>query len=196
MSKGILKPVNQLSDAAANIRKGDLDFTIESSSKDELGDLVKSFDDMRSQLKESMELREKYENNRKELITNISHDLKTSITSIMGYVEGIQDGVANTEEKQKRYLETIHARTGYMDRLIKELTLYSKLDVKSLPFHFDAVDIKAFMEDYLEETMIELADKDVQVSFSENAVSPSIVLHDKSLSMKRKYHSQHVNSTY
>ncbi|MBP1949073.1 HAMP domain-containing sensor histidine kinase [Virgibacillus litoralis] len=179
MSKSILNPVRQLSNAAANIRNGNLDFSVKPLSKDELGELVKSFDDMRLQLKESMELRDKYENNRKELIANISHDLKTPITSIMGYVEGIQDGVANTTEKRGRYLETIHAKAEYMDMLIKELSLYSKLDVKSLPFHFEEVNIKAFIKDYLEEMKPELLDNNVHLTFNENATSQTTVSLDR-----------------
>ncbi|WP_404456335.1 HAMP domain-containing histidine kinase [Virgibacillus necropolis] len=178
MSKKILKPVNQLSVASAKISEGNLDFSVYSDGKDELAMLVKSFDDMRARLKESTELREKYENNRKELIANISHDLKTPITSILGYVEGIQDGVANTAEKHKRYLDTIHAKAGYMDRLINELSLYSKLEVKSLPFHFEKVNIKAFMEDYLEEARSDLDEKDVELVLN-TTDSHSIVLLDR-----------------
>lgn len=61
-------------------------------------------------LEEANAEREKYEANRKELIANISHDLKTPITSIIGYVEGLMDGVANTEEKKQRYLTVIHEK--------------------------------------------------------------------------------------
>ncbi|MBS4173041.1 HAMP domain-containing sensor histidine kinase [Bacillus sp. FJAT-49736] len=155
MSRSILRPVRQLSSAAEKISQGNLDFEMKSSSKDELGKLVLSFDSMRKKLKESLELREQFESNRKELIANISHDLKTPITSIKGYVEGIMDGVANTEEKLTKYLRTIHAKSEHMDRLIDELSLYSKLDVKSLPFHFEEVNIQRFMKDYIEELSLE-----------------------------------------
>ena len=65
---------------------------------------------MRLKLKESANLQVKYEQNRKELIANVSHDLKTPITSIKGYIEGIQDGVANTPEKLERYIQTIYTK--------------------------------------------------------------------------------------
>jgi histidine kinase len=165
MSRSILRPVNQLSEASKRISKGDLDFNLTAMNKDELGQLVRTFDVMRSQLKESFQLREKYENNRRELIANISHDLKTPVTSILGYVEGIQDGVANTIEKQGRYLETIHTKATYMNRLIEELSLFSKLDVKKLPFHFELVDMKEFIKDYLDEIKDGLSEKGVQISF-------------------------------
>jgi signal transduction histidine kinase len=178
MSRSILRPVKQLSIAAGKISEGDLDYQVESSSKDELGRLVKTFDDMRARLKESSKLREQYESNRKELIANISHDLKTPITSIRGYVEGIKDGVANTEDKLERYLDTIHAKAEHMDHLIDELSLYSKLDVKSLPFHFEKVEVKAFMEDYLEELRLEYKE-DVEISLQATNPLTAILDRDK-----------------
>jgi histidine kinase len=128
-----------------------------------MGRLIETFDEMRSKLKTSMELRERYENNRRELLASISHDLKTPITSIRGHVEGIKDGVANTEAKLDRYLDTILAKANHMDRLIEELFLYSKLDVKSLPFDFEKVEFRAFLEDYLEELRLELEEDRVQI---------------------------------
>ncbi|WP_391119638.1 ATP-binding protein [Psychrobacillus sp. L3] len=165
MSRSILGPVKQLSEASQKISKGDFDFTLTTKNKDELSKLVRSFDAMRAELKESLLLRNKYENNRKELIANISHDLKTPVTSILGYVEGIQDGVANTIEKQERYLETIHTKASYMNRLVEELSLFSELDVKQLTFNFEVVDIKAFINDYLDEVKDSLSEKDIHISF-------------------------------
>ncbi|MGV3465456.1 MAG: sensor histidine kinase [Heyndrickxia sp.] len=174
MSRSILRPVKQLTTGASKISKGNLNFQLEPSSKDELGDLVKSFDNMRLQLKESLEHRERLEANRKELIANISHDLKTPITSIKGYVEGILDGVANTEQKLMRYLQTIHVKAEHMDHLIDELSLYSKLDVKTLPFYFENVNINAFLKDYIDELKLEYRDV-LDVSFiTENSFIVSI----------------------
>lgn len=178
MSRSILRPVNQLSVAAEKISKGQLDFHLETSSKDELGKLVKSFDQMREKLKESLELRERYENNRKELIANISHDLKTPITSIRGYVEGIMDGVANSKEKLQSYLNTIHAKTEHMAHLIEELSLYSKLDVKSVLFQFEKVKMNAFLEDYIEELSME-NNQALEVSFIADNVLTALVDRDK-----------------
>ncbi|MBS4219948.1 HAMP domain-containing histidine kinase [Bacillus sp. FJAT-49711] len=168
VSRSILRPVRQLSDASEKISRGDLNFSVKSKSKDELGQLIRTFDSMRGQLKESLDLRDRYEKNRKEIIANISHDLKTPITSILGYVEGLQDGVANSDDKREQYLDTIRSKAIYMNRLIEELALYSKLDVNSLPFHFESVDIQAFIKDYLEEISEELIEKDVKVLFHPN----------------------------
>ena len=69
---------------------------------------------MRQRLKESEEEKEKYDRENKELISNISHDLKTPITTVKGYVEGIMDGVADTPEKMDRYIKTIYNKANDM----------------------------------------------------------------------------------
>ena len=90
-----------------------------------MGELYRKYEDMRLRLKEATE--EKIENERqnRELVSNISHDLKTPITAIKGYVEGIMDGVADTPEKMDRYIKTIYTKANDMNRLINELDYYS-----------------------------------------------------------------------
>ncbi|SDZ80971.1 histidine kinase [Thalassobacillus cyri] len=179
-SKSILQPIKQLSEASAKIKQGSLDFSMKPVSKDELGQLVQSFDEMREQLKESIEMRDRYENNRKKLIANISHDLKTPMTSILGYVEGIQVGVANTPDKQRRYLDIISTKANYMNRLIDELFLYSKLDLNKLPFHFEEVNINEFMQDYLDDIQGSLEEDHIQVTLTTDDIdSPVRVDRDK-----------------
>lgn len=97
-----INPITALRERAERIKSGDLDFENTSRSNDEIGQLNRSFEEMRVKLKESVKLQLQYEENRKELLSNISHDLKTPMTSIIGYVEGIKDGVANTEEKMDK----------------------------------------------------------------------------------------------
>jgi histidine kinase len=165
MSRSILRPIEKLSTAAERISKGNFEFMLESHGKDELSKLIQTFESMRLQLKESFELRDKYENNRKVLIANISHDLKTPITSILGYVEGIEKGVANTIDKQKQYLGIIHSKASYMNKLIEELALYSKLDVNKEPFYFEPVNIREFVQDYVEHIEDDLHEKGVNLTF-------------------------------
>jgi histidine kinase len=179
MSKKILRPVNQLSWASDKISRGDFDFTIKPKGNDELNRLLRTFDHMRLQLKESIELRDQYERNRRELVANISHDLKTPITSIMGYVEGIQDGVANTPEKQKQYLDTIHLKTNYINQLIEELALFSKLDVNRETFHFEKVNIAAFIEDYQREIEDDMAEKGINLNLNGNTTSDVLIDRNK-----------------
>jgi signal transduction histidine kinase len=106
---------------------------------------------MRIRLKGSMETQLLYEENRKELISNISHDLRTPITAIKGYVEGIRDGVADSPEKMDRYLNTIYSKAVLMDRLIEDLFYYSRLDLKRVSFNFDRLEVVSFIRESLDE---------------------------------------------
>lgn len=165
VSRSIIKPIRGLNDAAKKIREGNLDFQIEPDRRDEIGQLAQSFELMRHSLKESSDIQQKYEQNRKELIANISHDLKTPMTSIKGYVEGIRDGIANTPEKMERYIQTIHSKTLHMDHLIDELFLYSKLDLKRVPFHFEEVNIHHYLLDRIEELQFDLDNIHVMITY-------------------------------
>lgn len=156
VSKSILVPIKKLSIAAKKIREGELEYSVKSNKKDELGELSNTFESMRIKLKEAKAEQILYEQNRQELIASISHDLKTPLTSIKGYVNGIQDGVANTPDKLKRYLDTIYKTANDMDGLIDELFLYSKLDLKRLPFHFEKVDLYPFFADFVDELVFNM----------------------------------------
>ena len=105
--RSILTPIETLKKATRNIRDGNLDFEVEIGDDDEIGELCADFEEMRIRLKESTEEKVVFDSQNKELISNISHDLKTPITAVKGYVEGLLDGVADTPEKQKKYLRTI-----------------------------------------------------------------------------------------
>ncbi|MFC5406048.1 sensor histidine kinase [Cohnella soli] len=156
MSRKIIKPLMVLRKSAMQFKEGRLESPVPISGKDEIGQLGTAFEEMRSRLRESIAIQAQYELNRKELIANISHDLKTPITSIRGYVDGLLEGIADSPEKSDRYMRTIAAKAAEMDRLIDELFLYSKLDLQSMPFAFETVNLQAFLYDLEEELRFEL----------------------------------------
>ena len=108
MAKGILVPLHRLSEAANRIQEGNLDQGVRYDGDDEFQQVFLDFEEMRKRLLESVRMRERYEEDRRELIAGISHDLRTPLTTIKGYAEGLRDGVAATPEKKKRYLDTIY----------------------------------------------------------------------------------------
>ena len=120
---------------------------------------------MRKRLKESAEENMAYDRENKELISNISHDLKTPITAVKGYVEGIMDGVANTPEKMDRYIKTIYNKANEMDRLINELTFYSKIDTNRIPYTFSKINVASYFNDCKEEIALDLADKNIDLAY-------------------------------
>jgi histidine kinase len=166
VSKSIIRPIRELQRAAKRMKEGDLSIPIKVMSKDELGQLAQGFEEMRIRLKDSIEKQIAYEENRKELIANISHDLKTPITTIKGYVEGIRDGVANSPEKMERYIQTIFTKAKDLDRMIDELFLYSKLDLQRLPFMFERIHFDHYLEDFVEDLRFDVAEKNVEVQLT------------------------------
>jgi len=164
VSRSIIRPIRGLQKAAKRMKEGDLTLPIPVKSKDEMGQLAQGFEEMRVRLKESIEKQLAYEENRKELIANISHDLKTPITTIKGYVEGIRDGVANSPEKIDRYIQTIHSKSIELDHMIDELFLYSKLDLQRLPFNFEKIHFDHYLQDFVEELRFDMEEKRVEIN--------------------------------
>jgi signal transduction histidine kinase len=179
VSRNIIKPLRLLKHGADQIRDGNLNFEIRSRSRDEIGEVCIAFEQMRRKLKDSIELQLLYEENRKELISNISHDLKTPITAIKGYMEGILDGVADTPEKMNRYIRTVSAKASDMDKLIDDLFLFSKLDMKKLPFHFEKIDPGKYFEDCTEELRTDLEQQNIQLQYENNLPAGTTAVADR-----------------
>lgn len=149
ISKSVLVPLQKLSHGTKEIRDGNLDTDIAYTKPDEFGEVCRDFDEMRVYLKESVEQRLKDEQRKKDLIIGISHDLRTPLTSISGYLDGLLDGIANTPEKQQRYLKAIKTRAGDLSRLVDSLSEYNRLDSSSFRYHLEPGDLKRFISQYL-----------------------------------------------
>ena len=156
----------KLQEAAQNIKDGNLDFEISAEADDEFGELCRDFEEMRLRLKANAEEKVEFDRENKELISNISHDLKTPITAIKGYVEGIMDGVADTPEKMDKYIKTIYNKANEMDLLINELTLYSKIDTNRIPYNFTTISAKNYFLDCAEDLYLELEAKNVEFEYN------------------------------
>jgi signal transduction histidine kinase len=179
VSRSIIKPLYRLKQAAEQIKEGNLDHEVNLKRKDEIGELSAAFEEMRGRLNESIRLQLQYEENRKELISNISHDLKTPITGIKACVEGIQDGIADTGPKREKYMSMIAKKTEEMDRLIDELFLFSRLDLKRLPFNLEPMDLKAYLSDCVEDLRLDPRMAGISVGFSSSGDGPVSVLVDR-----------------
>ncbi len=161
----IWSPLGKLQEATMQIRDGNLDFTLDVEDDDEFGQLCQDFEEMRIRLKETTEEKIQYDKESKELISNISHDLKTPITAIKGYVEGIMDGVASSPEKLDRYIRTIYNKANDMDRLIDELTFYSKIDTNKIPYAFSKINVSEYFGDCVDEVGLDLEARGVELGY-------------------------------
>ena len=164
--RGIIKPIEKLKYATKEIKKGNFNFDIEKHNNDEMGELISDFENMRIQLKESKEMHIRYEENRKNLISNISHDLKTPIMSIKGYVEGIKDGIANSPKKMDKYINTIYDKSIHMENLINEVFLFSKLDLNKVEFDFQSINIIEYLKYCVEDLSFDMEKNDGEIKFN------------------------------
>ncbi|MCR4755336.1 MAG: HAMP domain-containing histidine kinase [Lachnospiraceae bacterium] len=172
VNKGVFLHIKELNKAMQDIAEGNFDHALDSESVDgEIAELFESYEDMRLKLKESGEDRIKAESMNRELISNITHDLKTPITSIKGYAEGILDGVADTDEKKQRYIRTIYDKTKDLDRLLNELTYYSSIDSNRIPYTFHRINVGEFFSDCIEEVGMDLGNRNIKLDF-ENLLEP------------------------
>ena len=176
--RSIAAPLVKLKKATQNIKEGNLDFVLEVEGNDEFSELCRDFEEMRIRLKESTEEKILLDKENKELISNISHDLKTPITAVKGYVEGIMDGVADTPEKMDRYVRTIYNKTNEMDHLINELTFYSKIDTNRIPYTFSKLNVEDYFSDCAEEIGLELETRGIELVYANYVESGTLVIAD------------------
>ena len=176
--RSIAVPLVKLKKATQNIKEGNLDFVLDVEGKDEFSELCQDFEEMRRRLKESTEENSLIEKENRELISNISHDLKTPITAVKGYVEGIMDGVADTPEKMDRYVRTIYNKTNEMDHLINELTFYSKIDTNRIPYTFNKLNVEDYFEDCSEEVGLELETRGIELVYANYVEKDVMVIAD------------------
>lgn len=165
--KKIEAPLDILTDSVHQIRDGNLDYRITYSGKDEFQSVCEDFNDMAAKLKESVEYTQKNEQNRKELIAGISHDLRTPLTSIKAYIEGLLEGVAVTPQMQQKYMKTILAKANDIDRMVDKLFLFSKLDLGDCPFYPEKLNIRQEIQSLIVSNEKEYNEKGMRIHCKE-----------------------------
>ena len=191
--KGIAPQLKTLKAAANHIKEGNLEFSVASNGTDEMSELCNAFEDMRVRLKNNAKDRLEDEAEQRALISNIAHDLKTPITAIKGYAEGMLDGVADTPEKQEKYLRTIYNKANEMNTLINELTLYSNIDTNKIPYNFQKLNLRAYFEDCIEELGMDLENQHIRLDYA-NFVDPDVLIIADPEQLKRIVHNIISNS--
>lgn len=174
----IFSPLINLGEAVRQITEGNLDFALEFDAYDEIGELSRNFEEMRIRLRQNEEQKLLADKNNKELISNISHDLKTPITAIKGYVEGIMDGVASSPEKIDKYIRTIYNKANDMDKLIDELTFYSKIDTNGIPYNYKVISVVGFFTDCAKEVGLDMESMNIDFYFNNNVDRDTFIVAD------------------
>ena len=160
--KKVQSPLEILEAGVKNFSDGNLSYRINYGGNDEFLPICNAFNSMAARLAELSEAQKKDEKNRRELIAGISHDLRTPLTSIKAYVEGLRDGIADTDEKREKYMATILSKTDEIITMTERLFMFSKLDLDEYPFSAEKFDVaeeikkiaQSFSEDYGEKLSI------------------------------------------
>jgi putative uncharacterized protein (fragment) len=177
--KRILVPLDKLQTATKKIADGDLDYQLDERDFSEIPFLFKDFERMRIKLKEDEEEKKLSEDAAKELVSNISHDLKTPLTAIRGYVEGILDGVASSPQKTRDYLNTIYNKTNDMTSLIDELLYYSQVAEKYMSYKYEKIYVKDFFDEYVKDLYLELETIKIKFEYIVNVGRNTVIDMDK-----------------
>lgn len=171
----ILNPIKKIAEGADEIARGNLDFEINYRSTNELGQTVDSFNEMRLRLKNSIEKQNKAEEERNEMVAGIAHDLRTPLTSAKGYANGLLDGIADTPEKQRLYLQTICSSIDDTEKILDDLLAISKFQLRGYRLKKENIRIREFLEDGAEEIRILLESNGFDFSLSINCENETLV---------------------
>lgn len=143
----IEEPLDILVSGVHELRDGNLDYRISYDRQDEFLPICRDFNAMAGRLKEMVQQIQRQEHSRKELIAGISHDIRSPLTSIQAYVEGLLDGVAGTPKAQRRYLETIKSKAEDLAHIVSQLFLFSKMELGECPGELHSLRLKKVLED-------------------------------------------------
>ena len=154
----IMRPVNALTQAARRVEAGDLSTPVGYGGQDEFSAVCAAFDHMQEHLRREREKSAGYEKARTDLVAGISHDLRTPLTSVKGYIKGMRDGVANTPEKREQYLDVAYRKACDMERLLQRLFYFSRMETGNLPLSLARTDLGEFAARFAREAQEELAE--------------------------------------
>ncbi|MFD2670163.1 sensor histidine kinase [Marinicrinis sediminis] len=160
----IVHSVHSISEASSNMSEGDFEGEVPVVGPSEFKQLALQFNEMKHQLEDSILTLQSSETSRKELIANVSHDLRTPLSSIQSYVEALQDRVIEDEETSQQYLRTIHRETLRLSKLIEDLFQLSRLDAGRYPFQPEPYPLDALLVETLESQSLFLEEKQLSVS--------------------------------
>lgn len=184
MKVKIIKPMNEISHSSRRIIEGNYDYevvrTFESNVKEnEIGDLIYSFELMRDELKEKQIREESLKQSQQELISCISHDLRTPISTIKAYVEALRDGIAKTPEQRSQYTQIILEKVNLLTNMINDLLEYSNAQLNQLKMNLKEIYFGDYYKTLIEELSVICERKHVIFHASLLEENPLVVMDSK-----------------
>ncbi|MEW8979943.1 MAG: HAMP domain-containing sensor histidine kinase [Symbiobacterium sp.] len=159
--RAMLRPLKELEAATAAVAAGDLDFRLPRSQVRELDALGQAFAAMQERLKAALERQAALQEERRQLIAAIGHDLRTPLSSVRAFAEGLRDGLAREPEKAAHYAEVILRKTAEVERLVEDLFQFARLELPETRVDRQEVDLADFLRAALGAFAVQAAEKGV-----------------------------------
>lgn len=180
LARFVFRPIKNsldiLSYGVDQISCGNLSWRIDYPRQDEFQPVVTDFNEMADRLEKMVTEQQNNSENRKELIAGISHDLRTPLTSIKAYVEGLEKGVASTFEMKQQYLRTIAQKSDELEHIVAQLFTFSKMDLGEFPFYNEEVNIGEFLTHFVQEIRNEYLQKGLTISLTGTTLTGHVLV--------------------
>lgn len=155
LAKTMIAPIQDLTLAAKKVAAGDFSEKLENQSKDEIGVLTRTFNNMAGRLEDTLDDLTKSERMRREFVANVSHELRTPITSIRSYAETLEDDPAMPAVTRQKFLEVILNESDRMTNIVQDLLTLSRFDAGSIEFSFETFSFEKSVRDVYNATVID-----------------------------------------
>lgn len=156
-----IRYIGKISAAMQNISEGDLNTVVEVAGDDEFSAMASNLNQMVEEIRVLMDKEREAERTKNELITNVAHDLRTPLTSILGYLELLSGGIEIPPEMQKKYIDIAYSKTRRLEKLIEDLFGFTKMNYGKISMNVSKVDVVKLLGQLLEEFYPSFADKNL-----------------------------------
>ncbi|MGP1570434.1 MAG: sensor histidine kinase [Eubacteriales bacterium] len=188
----VIKSLNEINKASKNILQGKFDFEIMLPDEKELLEVAQNLESLRIKLKKNEDEEKRLENDRNMIMASLSHDLKTPITSIKGYLEGINDGLAKDEETLRRYLDIISSKSKLLEQLAENMSDYSELELGRMHFNFKYLDLSELLDSFCKLWRLEMGEQ--KRVLIENITEKELLIVGDELKLKRVFDNLVMNA--
>ena len=169
-----IRYISHISDAIQNISEGDLNTTIDVIGDDEFSSMAANLNKMAEDIRQLMEKERESERTKNELITNVAHDLRTPLTSIIGYLELLAGNTRIDPEMQHKYIEIAYGKSKCLEKLIEDLFGFTKLNYGKMSMHVAQLDLVKLLGQLLEEAYPNFAEKNLSYDLQSNVPAKMI----------------------
>jgi signal transduction histidine kinase len=173
MRRYILIPLEKMSTCARQIAEGDLDVQLPSSKMAEIAEVGDGFKVMVDGLKESFQKQVELEGERRFVIASVAHDLRTPLFALRGYLDGLVQGIADSPEKQAKYLAVCKEKSAQLDRLVEDLFTFTKTEYLEIDHNKNKVDLASVLKNAIDSIKLQAGQKQISIikdGFADNCV--------------------------